>query len=214
MLVDVHTHKAIASGTLAIYNFFPENFDLHNSHSLISVGLHPWYLQEWETKLTIIENCAKNKTIAAIGECGLDLVKGRLEEQIPVFRAQVLLSESYRLPLIVHCVKAYNEIQNVRRRMGACQPWILHGYHSSPEMTAQLLNDKGIWFSLGASLFKPNGSYREIVNGIPIDRLFLETDESDYSIKDVYERYLSFCAVDKTLLERQLELNFESVFKP
>ena len=55
-----------------------------------------------------------------------------------VFREHVKLSEMLRKPLIVHCVKAVDELLAIRKEMGVTHPWVLHGYRGGPEQAEQL----------------------------------------------------------------------------
>ena len=58
-----------------------------------------------------LEEAISNEKVIMIGECGLDKVWGpTLDIQEASFRRHIELSEKHQKPLIIHCVKAYNEI--------------------------------------------------------------------------------------------------------
>ena len=93
-----------------------------------------------------------------------------MELQLTVFKAQVRLSEEYGLPLIIHCVKAMDELLGSEKEFRPQQAWIWHGFRGKPEQAMQLLK-KGFYLSFGE--YYPD----ETMQIVPDERLFLETDE-------------------------------------
>src|SRR5690606_28610483 len=94
-----------------------------------SVGIHPWNASAYSVEEVglLVRNSITNKTLA-IGECGLDALKGSsLEIQSKLFIEQIKLSEELALPLIIHCVKAWNELHAIRLKYRPKQPWVFHG---------------------------------------------------------------------------------------
>src|SRR5690606_36609951 len=74
------------------------------------------------------------------GECGLDKNTAKdFEEQKRVFFAQVQISEETQKPLIIHCVRAYNDIIQAYNDINPSVPWILHGYTGNQNITEQLM---------------------------------------------------------------------------
>ena len=104
-----------------------------------------------------------------------------------VFEEMIRLSETLRKPVIVHCVRAYSEIIEMRKKTKATMPWVIHGFNSSVETMRQLLR-YDIYISLGEILYRNENQAVKILKNIPIERLFLETDVSGRNIKDVYEK--------------------------
>lgn len=83
-----------------------------------SVGIHPWELTEHNAGqlLDYLKQQLRKKQFVAAGEAGLDkLAVASMELQLTVFKAQVRLSEEYGLPLIIHCVKAMDELLAVKK---------------------------------------------------------------------------------------------------
>ena len=99
----------------------------------------------------------------------------------------IRLSETLRKPVIVHCVRAYSEIIEMRKKTKATMPWVIHGFNSSVETMRQLLR-YDIYISLGEILYRNENQAVKILKNIPIERLFLETDVSGREIKDVYAK--------------------------
>ena len=145
---------------------------------------------------------------AAIGEVGLDKVhKETFERQVEVFEEMIRLSESYRKPMIVHCVRAYSEIIEIRKKTKATMPWVIHGFNSSVETMRQLLKHN-MYISLGEVLYRNENQAVEILKNIPVERLFLETDVSGRDIKDVYAKAAALSGWDLEFLCKKIFENY------
>lgn len=179
MFVDIHTHVDNQS-VIKIVDDFSENI-------LTTWGVHPWDVIDFN--LSQISQIQRNlREIFAIGEVGLDKVhKETFAKQVEVFEEMIRLSESYGKPMIVHCVRAYSEIIEIRKRTKATMPWVIHGFNSSVETMRQLLK-YDIYISLGEILYHNENQAVKILKTIPVDRLVLETDVSGRDIKDVYAK--------------------------
>ena len=115
----------------------------------------------------------------AVGEAGLDkLTAAPMELQVRMFEKQVELSEKYRLPLIIHCVKAMDELLAVRKKLNPAQSWIWHGFRGKPQQAEQLIKN-GIYSFFRCAL--SGGT----VKGVSVGHLFLETDDSPVDIEEV-----------------------------
>lgn len=175
-LLDIHTHNSTAGD--AIYNCGTA----YTTGRSISIGIHPWHISDrWQNEFTGITGIADASNIVAIGECGLDTLKSpaTLERQEEVFKAHIQLSERLRKPLIIHCVKAFDRLLALHRELEPQQAWILHGFRGKPQQDEQLLR-AGLYISLGER-FNPDS-----VKAIPTDRLFIESDESNRPLTEIY----------------------------
>lgn len=74
----------------------------------VSAGIHPWQLKEdFSLQMNQLTKLASSKNVIAIGECGLDRIKGpAIEIQIDAFRAQIDIANRVNKPMILHLVKA------------------------------------------------------------------------------------------------------------
>ena len=88
-------------------------------------------------------------------------------------------------------------------------PIIFHGYNKNEVLAKQLI-EKGYYLSFGKSLFK-NQNLKSI-QSIPLEKLFLETDDDNRSIKEVYELAAKQLNISLETLILQIEKNFNSVF--
>jgi TatD DNase family protein len=185
-MLDIHSHH-IAPNT--IYNLLIQDISqfVDFQNQWLSIGIHPWYIQDWKVQLSEIEKLAASKNVIAIGECGLDrLIELPIEEQLPIFEAQVQLAETHNKPVIIHCVKAHNDLISWKKQRKTTVPLIVHGFNNNAQILEQLLKN-GFDISLGAALLNPNSNASKIIQSIPFERLFLETDDSTASIEDIYK---------------------------
>ena len=120
--IDIHTHiSGQERDTVTVKNIFPgEAIPAFTGKDFFSAGLHPWYImsqKENNELLQIMEDALELDHVIFVGECGLDkYVKNDFDEQIRVFEAQVLMSEEFQKPLILHCVRAYYEIIQIHNQ--------------------------------------------------------------------------------------------------
>ena len=179
-LTDIHTHRTIADDAhTAIVNC---GESITPEAANVSVGLHPWMVDKgWMQRMTAIAAAAEATQAKAIGECGIDLVKGTADEQtqIAVLRKHIELSERLHKPLILHIVKGQETIMRLRKEYTPTQAWIIHGFRGKPQQATQYIG-AGFRLSYGSRFNK------EALAATPIDRLFVESDESDTPLEDIY----------------------------
>jgi TatD DNase family protein len=123
----------------------------------------------------------------------------------------VIISEEFGLPVILHCVKAYNDIISVRKELRPDQPWILHAYNGNLQVTQQMLK-YDFYFSFGKSLMNPADKLLASINIIPRERIFPETDEENLTIQSVYSRLNKILAMDMNNLKEIIKQNFVNCF--
>ncbi len=173
-----------------------------------SVGVHPWDAAlVKQTYLEDLKVLAAHPNCFAIGECGLDNLKGPEKVlQKTVFRLQLALAEECGKPVIIHCVKAFDELQEVCKPYMSRIPLIIHGFNKSSQLAGDLI-EKGFYLSLNPSLFqKENFDF----SAIPPEKLFLETDTNEYiSIQEVYDLAALKFNMSKDELKEKISLNFE-----
>lgn len=214
--IDIHTHpNRNERETIIVQNIFPgEAVAKFTGRNFYSVGLHPWHIKSEEVNdvlISMVKETLENEHVCFVGECGLDkLAKTSFEEQIRVFRAQVVLAEEWKRPVIVHCVKAYNEILELRMKLKPELPWILHGYTGGQVLTKQLAQ-RGFYFSFGKSLFNAKSKSIESLRLLPLDCVFFETDEFEGNVEEVYKQAAQLKEVTPELLKLEVWNNFNIV---
>lgn len=178
-----------------------------------SMGIHPWHAADASLPeaLSRLEETFSHPHCIALGEVGLDRVRGpALAEQERVLRAQLDLAEKWDIPVIFHEVRSTADLLRIRKDYPR-QHWILHGFRGSPELARQCL-EKGWYLSLGPALLTSGQRGAALCEAIPPDRLFLETDDSDRDVRDMYDAVLSWTGQRTQMLTTQIEKNFHHVF--
>lgn len=185
-LVDIHTHSHLSSeDIIAVRNLSlteAERFNASES-SIVSVGVHPWDIGDLDDSwLVQLKKACTDKHVALVGECGLDKnIETSLEMQTDIFLRHVFLAETIKKPLIIHCVGYYNELITLRKQNKPAQRWIVHGFRGKPQLALQLL-EAGLDLSFGEKF------NTESIIVTPIERIFIETDESFLPIRNSYEK--------------------------
>jgi TatD DNase family protein len=210
-MLDIHSHQITPN---TIYNLLIQDIRqfVRLENQWLSVGIHPWYIQDWQTQLIEIEAIANNKNVLAIGECGLDrLIKIPINEQVPIFEAQVQLAEQLNKPVVIHCVKAHNDLIAWKKQRKTTVPLIVHGFNNNRQILDQLLKN-GFDISLGTALLNANSNASKSIRHIPINRLFLETDDSITPIEIVYQVAAQRLNCEIDILQKQISDNFADKF--
>lgn len=184
-ILDIHTHRPAPcpEGVVSL-RIIGESFEEFLAGQLYSAGIHPWDVPDLDSEKAFpqLEAIVNNPQVAAIGECGVDLMRGGpLYRQLQVFRRHVELSESVGKPLIIHCVKGDDIVCGLRRDLRPTQPWVIHGYRGKPGGASALLR-AGCHLSFGEK-FNP-GTVAFALDTAP-DRILAETDESPLPITEI-----------------------------
>ncbi len=153
-----------------------------------SVGFHPYNVGKVDVEDTInkVRLSTENPRVFAVGEIGLDKsIEAPLADQQAVFEAQVEIAEFADLPVVLHVVKAFNEVIGFAKAHRPSVPMIIHGFNGSPQMAESLLN-AGFLISFGEAIAREHSRIVESLVLVPADKLFLETDEGDLDIREIY----------------------------
>jgi len=210
--VDIHTHH-LRSDALSIFNATNME-DVMVANSKVSVGIHPWYidLNSVEDSLLKLKRLVRNEKVVAIGECGLDrLTNVDMKLQKEILKKQMELSLEENIPMIVHCVRAFDEIIQMKQELNYTIPIIIHGYNNNAIIANQLLKN-GFYFSFGKAIMNENSNASKIISTIPIEKLFLETDDSEINIEEIYSAAAKCINVELELLKIKIYKNYIRVF--
>lgn len=210
LLINIHSHHAPGPHEWALQNL-SDHYEKSALPGNYSIGIHPWFTNEkWQEQLNYLKEWSQRPNVKAIGECGLDkLCNTNFSLQKEVFNAQVIWANAIGLPLIIHCVKAWEEVVNLLQAIPVKVPVIFHGFNNSVKLMEKITG-RGFYISLGKSLYKKE--IKELLPLVPSDRFFLETDDATLSIQDVYEQAAEALSIDHNSLSLQLEKNAAAVF--
>lgn len=175
-----------------------------------SFGVHPWNSHIYQRSINFLEHLNLPNCLA-IGEIGLDKLKGPdFNTQTLVFEKQIELSESLELPVIIHCVKAWNEMKILKRKLKPLQPWIFHGF-SKVSILDEVLSE-GFYVSFGEAILK-NKKLLDVASKTPNEKVFLETDDSEVPIEMIYHEFAKAKQITLQELKKIQFNNFTKVFK-
>jgi TatD DNase family protein len=209
---NLHTHKFTNQpNVLELVNQYPQEFDATIPY--YSVGIHPWYIVEEriEADLEIIESKLQESNCLAIGECGLDKrIEIAMELQQLVFEKQLLLADKYNKPVIIHCVAAFQEVIEIKKRLNISVPMLIHGFSKNGQVAKQLL-DNGFYVSFGKYLLL-NPELETVFRSIPNDRFFLETDTVEEGIQAVYTLAAKYKGISVEEIQKLVNSNVRCVF--
>lgn len=174
-----------------------------------SIGIHPGDLGSGSTEELfswLTENVKEN--CFAIGECGLDsLVTAGMEMQEEVFLRQLKIANEISKPVIIHCVRKFYELIAFRKHTS--QPVIMHGFNKKQKVAEDLLANN-FYLSVGKPVLY-NLSLQNTLKIIPLNRMFLETDDEDFDIRMLYEKVSVLKGISPETLDEQIKENLETI---
>lgn len=187
MLIDIHTHRPTEAVTIR------------------TVGVHPWHAAE--CSLPSIEAI---EAADAVGEIGLDKACGvDFEMQRALFAKQLELAERFEKPVVLHCVRAFEEVMTLLERH-TLRAVLFHGFIGSREQASRAVK-KGYYLSFGARTEGSNKTI-EALRETPLERLFVETDEADTTIEAMYLTIARLRGVEVEKLEEATAENYKRIF--
>jgi TatD DNase family protein len=219
MLLNLHTHHSEKQADeQIIFNLiipeseealekFPEETP---TNTWLSVGIHPWYISETNQKLQLekLRKLSHYQDIKFIGECGLDRLNGSpLPLQEEIFIKQIRIAEEVKKPMIIHCVKCFNELISIKKIVRPKVPMVIHGFNNNLEIAKSLL-ERDFYFSLGAAILNEESNAAKVLQQISLERLFLETDDKAISIQKIYEQASFLLNIPLNTLEDVIFANY------
>lgn len=210
--INIHTHRP-GAGINIVDPCLGKVEQATEGVVYFSAGIHPMFIGEGTgKKLEEIERLAADGKIVAVGEAGLDRNSpAPMQEQLLWFERQAGIATRYDLPLIIHSVRAFPELIGIYNQCRSCRKWILHGYNNRREILQELLRH-GFYISAGRHVMNEESHIYRLLPEIPADRLFIETDNSDYTIGEVYRKVAERRGVSVEGLRQIIRTNFEEVF--
>jgi TatD DNase family protein len=215
--IDIHNHDSIpGEGVFILDNLMAHEGNLPGIKSgmICSLGIHPWFLNEenHDQLIDFVEKNASDKAVAAIGEAGFDKLRGpSMELQQRTFSEQAAISEAIGKPLVIHCVRAWDDLMAAHKRIKPKMPWLIHGFRGKKELALQLISRNmyiSFWFD-----FVVRAEASMLVRSLPVDRIFLETDGSGADIRKIYDKVSNDIGSTVEELKNQTLLNYCKMFK-
>lgn len=211
MYINIHTHTPPGKGEWGLQNLNTPG-ELESLPGLYSMGIHPWYIEaaHWEKQVLVLQAQSRDERVLAIGECGLDKVcTTPFSLQVQVFQAQVEWANSIGKPLVIHCVRAWEEVLALLEEANIRVPVLFHGFNKNIQL-ARRITGKGYYVSLGKAVERPG--MQEVLRAVPANRFFLETDNAELSIGEIYQLAANALSIEHNSLALQIQKNAETVF--
>jgi len=202
-ITDTHTHlyseefdidrnemiqRAINNGVTRFFipaidsNYIQKMYALESDYPdnvFLMMGLHPTYVKDnYLDELQIVEQELANRKFYAIGEIGIDLYwdKTHLKEQQIAFRRQIQLAKKYKLPIVIHCREAFDEIFEILEKEKSEDLFgIFHCFSGTYEQALQAIS-YNMKLGIGGVVTFKNGKIDQFINQIDLKHLVLETD--------------------------------------
>ena len=189
--INIHGHRQASSiEEWVMMNLMAKDFppdDIENGY--YSVGFHPYNVGRANEKETLdrVRKAVEHPRVLAVGEIGLDKsIEAPIEDQVRIFEKQVEIAESANLPVVLHVVRAFNEMLGFIKTQQPAIPMIIHGYNGSAEMADELVK-AGFMISFGEAITREHSKIIEALQRVPVEMMFLETDEGDTDIRELYQ---------------------------
>lgn len=204
ILFDFHHHNR--ENTYGIYNLEPKEIVTDKK---FSVGIHPKDIDEnWEENFEKIKEISLLPNCVAIGECGLDgLIPVNENLQKEVFEKHILWANQINKPVIIHCVKRFSEIIPFQKI--AEIPLVIHGFNKKKTIADEMLRH-GFYLSFGKSVLH-SLSLQSILKEFPLEKFFLETDDANFNIKELYQKTAEIKGISIENLHNKILKNLESL---
>jgi TatD DNase family protein len=202
--IDTHTHlyseafdedqeqmiqRAMDAGVTRFYipaidsEYTQRMYDLEKNYPdqmHLMMGLHPTHVkpENYEQEIAHVKQQLEKRAFVAIGEIGIDLYwdKSTLALQQEAFKTQIQLAKKYKLPIVIHCRDAFDEVFEVLEgEKGDDLYGIFHCFTGTLEQALKAISCNMKLGIGGVATFK-NGKIDQFLNEIPLENIVLETD--------------------------------------
>ena len=253
IITDTHTHlyseafdadrtevieRALAAGVTRFFipaidsSYTAHMYALENSYPnnmFLMMGVHPTHVKDnYLEELSHVKEQLQLRKFIAIGEIGIDLFwdQSTLKSQQDMFRAQIKLAKQYKLPIVIHCREAFDEVFEIlEEEKGPDLFGIFHCFTGTLSQ-AQLAISYNMKLGIGGVVTFKNGKIDQFLNQIDLKHIVLETDapylspvpyrgkrnESSY-ILNVLEKLSDIYGVSKDEIAEITTQNSKAVFK-
>jgi TatD DNase family protein len=202
-ITDTHTHlystefdedrdemiqRAIDAGVSRFFipaidsTFTQSMYDLEKSHPaniFLMMGLHPTHVKDnYLQELRHVEEELTKRNFYAIGEIGIDLYwdKTHLPQQQDAFKKQIQLAKKHKLPIVIHCREAFDEIFEILEEEKSADLFgIFHCFSGTYEQALQAIS-YNMKLGIGGVVTFKNGKIDQFLSQIDLKHIVLETD--------------------------------------
>jgi TatD DNase family protein len=198
-------------------------------HVFLMTGLHPTHVKEdYKEELTHVKTALAQRKFVAVGEIGIDLYwdKSTLKQQQEAFRTQIQWAKRYKLPIVIHCRDAFDEIFEVLEEEKSEDLFgVFHCFTGTLEQAHRAIS-YNMKLGIGGVVTFKNGKIDQFLSQIDLKHIVLETDapylapvpyrgkrnESAY-ILEVLEKLSLIYGKSKAQIARITTANSKDIFK-
>ena len=145
----------------------------------LMMGLHPTSVKEnYKEELAHVKEWIDKRSFFAIGEIGIDLYwdKSFLTQQQEAFRTQIQWAKEKKLPIVIHCRDAFDEIFEVLETEKSDDLFgIFHCFTGTLEQAKKAIS-YNMKLGIGGVVTFKNGKIDKFLNEIDMKHIVLETD--------------------------------------
>lgn len=171
-------------------------------------GIHPWQAADQNVEFAVTD--AMFADADAVGETGLDFVCGvDRVAQDRLFRLHLDAAQRLCLPVVLHCVRAFEPVMNILREY-RLRAVIFHGFIGSEQQATRAVG-RGYYLSFGPATTRSPRTVAAL-RSVPLERIFAETDDTGADIADVYEMICRVRGVEMETLKERLAQNYYDIF--
>lgn len=185
---DEVIHEAIKKGVQRFFipaidsSYTQSMLDLEKAypeHMFLMAGLHPTHVKDtYKEELLHVEKMLSVHRYYAIGEIGIDLFwdKSFLKEQQDAFRAQIQMAKKQKLPIVIHCRDAFDEVFEVLEEEKSEDLFGIFHCFTGTLVQAQKAITYGMKLGIGGVVTFKNGKIDTFLSEIDLSHIVLETD--------------------------------------
>ncbi|WP_168013002.1 TatD family hydrolase [Halomonas salinarum] len=161
----------------------------------VCLGLHPYFLDEHcfsehgrdaqgvsddDDLVALEEALDAHPEVVALGECGIDArFEDTLDAQWALFKAQLRIAKVRHLPVVIHCVRANDQVAKCLKEIGLPAGGLIHAFAGSLQQAQRFL-ELGFVLGLGGAMTHQRAKrLRRCVADLPTHGFVLETDSPD-----------------------------------
>ena len=198
-------------------------------HVFLMMGLHPTHVKEdYKEELTHVKTALAQRKFVAVGEIGIDLYwdKSTLKQQQEAFRTQIQWAKRYKIPIVIHCRDAFDEIFEILEEEKSEDLFgIFHCFTGTLGQAHRAIS-YNMKLGIGGVVTFKNGKIDQFLAQIDLKHIVLETDapylapvpyrgkrnESAY-ILEVLEKLSLIYGKSKAQIARITTANSKDIFK-
>ena len=186
--IDEEIRKSISLGISEFYlpsidsSYTNRMLDLKNKYPneiKLMIGLHPTHIgADYKIEIDHVKKMLGEVEFSAVGEIGIDLYwnKKNVKNQINIFIQQIEIALSNKLPIVVHCRDAFEEVYKVLLNFKKDNlSGIFHCFTGTNEEAKKII-DLNFKLGIGGVVTFKNGGIDKFLNQIPLASIVLETD--------------------------------------